>query len=313
MYLPYLRGKQFELLALRELCPLMSQHLLKISPIIEPVKNTSALVNCFKSLRSSDINFNVIVNPEVGDMVASTGDILSKIQHLLAGYENFQFAIIIGQTTDFDRLFYTFEQLDFPNPRFTYIHNEMAPNIEKIQADFGSLGPTRFNVFNFTKTSRRYPRDFEQTTRVTLEDYFSSLSKNSAYLPQNDSHFSDEYRFYKEEGYAGFGDFLTIGDVYIDSGRLPWAVAIHISYLDFSTGNVRIKHFVSDTNDDQTDVAGKFSEANSKLVAWCDAKNIHTVAVNKFRELLRKDHFPGLGTVKKLSIMNHIELMLGLI
>lgn len=290
----------------------MSASFQKISPIIEPVKNTSALINCFKSLRASDINFNVIVNPEVGDMVAKTGDILSKIGHLLSGYDNFQFAIIIAQTTDFDRLFHTFQELQFPNPRFTYIHNEMAPNIQSIQADFGTLGSTLFNVFNFKKTSRRYPRAFEQSTRVSLEDYFPSLPKNSAYLPQDDSHFSDEYRFYKEEGYAGFGDFLTIGDQYVDSGRLPWAVAIHISYAD-ANRNIRIKHFVSDTNDDQTDVAGKFAEANTKLVAWCDTNEINTLAVNKFRDLLKRGHFPGLGTIKKLSIMNHIELVLGLI
>ena len=44
MYFPYLRGRQFELLALRELAnqKLLGEHII---PIIEPVKLSSTLVN----------------------------------------------------------------------------------------------------------------------------------------------------------------------------------------------------------------------------------------------------------------------------
>lgn len=71
-----------------------------------------------------------------------------------------------------------------------------------------------------------------------------------------------------------------------------------------------VKHFVSDSNQDVSDIGGKFSEAIHKLVTWCNQNNINTKAVEVFKDLEARGHFPGLGTLKKLSIMNHIELII---
>ena len=49
MYFPYLRGKQFELIALRETTEILAEHSLKISPLIEPVKNSSTLKQLSKN------------------------------------------------------------------------------------------------------------------------------------------------------------------------------------------------------------------------------------------------------------------------
>ena len=47
---------------------------------------------------------------------------------------------------------------------------------------------------------------------------------------------------------------------------------------------------------------------------WCNEQNIReTLAISQFKELNSTGHFPGLGSLKKLSIMNHIELVLNLI
>ena len=46
-----------------------------------------------------------------------------------------------------------------------------------------------------------------------------------------------------------------------------------------------MKHFVSDSNDDTSDVAGKFEEALEKLVLWCKAEKFKTSAVDSFKEL----------------------------
>ena len=44
MYQPYLRGKQFELIGIKELTPeILSLNKLKVSLIIEPVKDSSTL------------------------------------------------------------------------------------------------------------------------------------------------------------------------------------------------------------------------------------------------------------------------------
>ena len=66
---------------------------------------------------------------------------------------------------------------------------------------------------------------------------------------------------------------------------------------------------MSDSNDDISDPANKFYEALTKLVEWNKTKNLNTKAINTFLEMYESQTYPGLGVVKKLSIMHHIELM----
>jgi hypothetical protein len=162
-------------------------------------------------------------------------------------------------------------------------------------------------------TSKRYHRNFDKNTLVELDDYFKAQTKNSDYLQVNESSFSEEHLYYKEEGFIGFSDFLAIGEEYSETGFLPYAVAIHLSYAKTKADKIRIKHFVSDSNDDQSDIAGKFKEALDKLISWCDKESYDSIAVGEFRKLFDNRHFPGLGTLKKLSLMNHIDLVLKLI
>ena len=105
---------------------------------------------------------------------------------------------------------------------------------------------------------------------------------------------------------------LTIGDSFSEGGFLPYAVVIHLTYIDVYN-KLRIRHFVSDSNQDSTDIGGKFSEALDKLIKWVNENNLSTQAIQEFKDLYRKGHFPGLGSVKKLSIMHHIELLLNII
>ncbi len=310
MYFPYLRGKQFELLALRELSSLMSENNVKISPLIEPIKISTTLLTTISELVSSEVNFSLIVNPTVGDSKNRSEAIIAAIAPHLEGYRNFQIGILIEQDTPYQSIIEILN--DFKPYSFTFVHNEIEDNIVSIQEAFNKIAPIVNNVINFKKTSRRYYRNFPAETRVSLEDYFHALPRNADYLKQNESQFSEEHKFFKEDGYKGFSDFLTVGESYSESGFAPYAVAIHISYTD-SSGRIKVVHFVSDSNDDYFDPAGKFAEANRKLVAWCDEKELDTLAINEFRHLNEIGHFPGLGTIKKLSIMNHIEVVLNLI
>lgn len=66
MYFPFIRGKQFELNALRELAPLLNNKIYK--PIIEPVrKNLLPLVRTIKELNENNIIPIIIINPNLGD------------------------------------------------------------------------------------------------------------------------------------------------------------------------------------------------------------------------------------------------------
>ena len=65
MYLPYLRGRQNELLCLRELLDAgkLSQ---KVIPIIEPVKFSSTLFSTLSKFVEMDHPVIVVRNPKVG-------------------------------------------------------------------------------------------------------------------------------------------------------------------------------------------------------------------------------------------------------
>lgn len=308
MYFPYLRGKQFELIALRELCALFPQQLNKISPVIEPVKASSTLNSTLAELANRNANFNLIINPRVGDLEGQYERIIEIITSSIpAEYNNFQLAVIIDSKTErsIAALIDFVNALDLNYNGITLIHKTEI-NIQNIELLNNQLNIV-YNVIYFSKTSRRYYREFEANTLVSLDDYFEEQSRNADYLNQ-ESDFSKEYRFYIQDGFVGFSDFLTIGDNYSESGFLPRAVAIHLSYLD--NEQIKVKHFVSDSNEDVADIGGKFSEAINKLVNWCNEKKIKTAAIDEFKDLQERGHFPGLGTLKKLSIMNHIELII---
>jgi hypothetical protein len=308
MYFPYLRGKQFELIALREMISIMSENKDKISPVIEPVRNSSTFNITIKELANNNINFNIIVNPKVGDLVNNTGTILDIIKREIPDFNNYQIAIIIDEKTDVEEIISTIKKNDLSFTGLTLIHNSIISNIE----DIIEHNDVVYNLISLQKTSKRYYRKFEDYTRVELDDNFISQQKNSDYLLNEDTFFSEEHLYYKEEGFIGFADYLTIGEPYSESGFLPYAVAIHISYAD-KKNKIRIKHFVSDSNEDTSDIAGKFAEALDKLIDWANSNGINSEAMNIFRDLYKNKHFPGLGSIKKLSIMHHIELVLNLI
>ncbi len=309
MYFPYLRGKQFELIALRELGALMSSKSEKISPIIEPVKDSSTLRSTLKELVQKNINFNFIINPRVGSFINSFEILIKILEENLNGYTNFQLTLIVDKTTQqgiADLIKFT-NQITINHKRYTLIHNsEIGGNsIEQLNASLA----VKYNLIYFSKTSRRYYREFNQDTRVSLDDYFRKLDRNADYLQVPVSDFSEEYKFYTDDNFVGFSDFLTIGDIYSESGFLPRAVAIHLSYID--QDKIKIRHFTSDSNQDSSDIGGKFAEALQKLVNWCNETNItETEGIRIFKELHNRGHFPGLGSIKKISTINHIELVI---
>jgi hypothetical protein len=312
MYFPFLRGKQFELIALRESGYLLAKNKTKISPIIEPVKDSTTFKTAIGDLKKGNINFTIVVNPKVGDLQSSTSAILTLLAKELDGYKNFQLGIILTGKENHKNLITTLKKYNSILHGLTLIHYSTYENIGDIVGDYSLVVPVKYNVVHFGKTSRRYYRNFDSATIVELDDYFASQQKNSDYKNFDESDFSEEHKFYKKDGFVGFSDFLTIGDNYSESGFLPYAVAIHLSYAD-SNHKIKVKHFVSDSNDDTSDVAGKFEEALEKLISWCKTEKFRTTAVESFKQLHESGHFPGLGTIKKLSIINHIEVVLKLI
>ncbi|WP_338149308.1 sce7725 family protein [Acinetobacter modestus] len=109
----------------------------------------------------------------------------------------------------------------------------------------------------------------------------------------------------------GFGDYTITGSGFTENGGPAYVVAIHLSYIDNKRYNEKyIRHYLS--FDDKTSKKGpdKFRHALNLLVNELDFKKfnyIESEGVIGFRDLNQRKHFPGLGQVKKLSIMHHIQ------
>lgn len=303
MYFPYLRGRQFELLALREL---MENDGIgdKIIPIVEPVKPSATLLKTFQTFIDAEREIAVILNPKVGDFcdeLAAMHEEGSKTAKDLLEILHADGGIIQSYIMDDDVLSGIKKQYD--KNQYLIIN----PERDSLSA-FLTAYEDELPRFTLIPEDRAFKRSVSDG-RVLLEDHFKKKPRNIDYIGCEDEFFSEEHLYYSEEGSAGFADYSIVGKEFNESGFAPVAVAIHIVYFD-EEDRLRIHHFVSDSNEGIEDPAGKFGEALDKLVKWCSAHNVETtLGLKGFYDCYKSGRYPGLGTVKKLSIMHHLELV----
>lgn len=314
MYFPYLRGKQYELLALKELSGLLGEQQ-KVIPIIEPVRSPdgSGLDRCLTALLDASVDFVLVVNPSVGELRSTF--VAAELERYLSEQDrsrNWNLGLLIDERSDVEPLINNYRNQLAAERRLTLIHNGIADQLGELPTLTADLH-REFDVID-DRWRRRYFHNLLTTSRgVTLRDGFPGEERNAAYLSKEESMFTDDHLFFAEENWFGFSDYLTIGEPYADGGFTPRAVAIHWTYEPHPDGPVMIRHFTSESNGDTSNVGGKFLEAARKLVAFLDAQDIHTQAAEVLRAHVTDSTYPGLGIVKKLSIQNHLELMSGIL
>lgn len=304
MYYPYFRGKQFELIAIRESASLIADF--DFVPIVEPVRaSLGGLEKTLESLADSRAQAVVVVNPRYGDHRRNYESILALLDQGYRDNEAINAGILLTNETSLEEVQFLAQK--FSAPSTTLIH----AGFTDYRALLASLvsNPMRFrNVFLEGQVSRLYRKHFLGKPRILVSDGFVQM-KNADYPPVEA--FSDLHVTYSEEGMDGYGDFLTVGDNYSEGGGPAYAVAIHLTFIDPDQDDeMFIYHFKSDTNDTPIDPAGKFAQALAKLMCKLDSRDSHlleTSAVVEFRELSERSHFPGLGYIKKLSIKHHLE------
>lgn len=296
MYFPYLRGRQYDLLALKELSQrnLISKEIL---PVIEPVKMSSTLKGTLQAYADKALRLAIVLNPTVGDL--SEEDVVSLHEQL---NDKIIPAVIMNESTE--HVVNGILQQGFPKNNILVILNE-RDYVDDYKRIFGTVEP----LYTLLPDERALKRTVTQK-KVLFEDKFNKMSKNADYAKNEDEFFSEDHLFYLDEGYDGFGDYSIIGKNYDESGFAPRAVAIHIVYFDLEN-NLRVHHFVSNSNYGIEDIAGKYYEAVSKLQEWyADGhESQRTLALSVLLEHANTGYFPGLPTIKKLSIMHHIELV----
>ena len=306
MYHPYFRGKQFELIAIRETAALLAGS--GFVPIIEPVRETlNGLGRTLNAICESGGNAIVIVNPYHGDHADDGAGITALLKKDFLNQPGITAGLLLKEDITPDAAFDLYEQHVEHAP--TFIHagfTEAKVLAERLGDDLESTQ----HVFFEKHCGKLYRKHFKGSKRILLRDGFQRR-RNADHPPIEE--FSDLHVTYNEEDMDGFGDFLIVGDEYIEGGGPAYAVAIHLTFIDPDKDDVMyINHFVSTTKDTPTDPAGKFAEALDKLIAELKSgtsKLIESDAIKEFRDLHAKHHFPGLGHVKKLSMKHHIETL----
>lgn len=315
MYFPYLRGRQNELLCLRELLD-AGKLSSKVIPIIEPVKFSSTLFSTLTKFIEMGHQVIVIRNPEVGSFRKESGDMIKniekesdekkkeKIRKTLEGYK---------------------EVWNNPQIQKAYLVDDDVISMVRGK----KLDAKDVVMINIKKGNYRYyeeygeeiigkytvvPKggDFEDIIEddiIILEDSYRKAKRNIDYIENPDELFSRNHIVYKKRGFVGFSDFSMVGNDFDESGFAPLAIAIHIMYFG-NRDELKIHHFVSESNESISDPARKFEEAMNKLVNWENFDIIpKTIGLDNLIECYNIGKFPGLGVIKKYSLMHHIQMM----
>lgn len=305
MYLPYLRGKQFELIAVREFAK-EHPHNQYIIPVIEPVKSTfNSLTTAIKDMFENELRFSLVLNPIDGDFKRIRKEILSEISILDGNKTNWIPALICSSNEEGDSILSYIKSKDLHNVMLIYKNG-----IELDDAKMTFLSNPRISfIVNGDANSRITMRKLRtlQKNIIRLDSCFIERPRNIDYLNIPEEKFTEEHRFYQDDHFYGISDYTALPKDFIDGGMLPYAVAIHMTY-EKNSDEIYVRHFVSDTNDDQSNIQRKFFEAASKLKNFFSNKQ-KTPAIEALIQLLDDEKYPGLGVIKKLSIRNHMELM----
>lgn len=306
MYHPYLRGKQYELILLRENAKLIKDA--SMVPVIEPVKkNLTALNKAIDELIKQNVSFVLIINPSKGDFKNNPLLIEEEIiNSTLADYDNF----CIGYIVDAESSLIDVKDFlkRFTNKEIAFLHNgyPKAKELAEITTQFDNV---KKHIFLDEQILYRRAFKKEGIERVLIRDGFIKQIRGKDY-PDNEA-FSELHLTYSEMELQGFGDFLIAGNGYSESGGPAYTVAIHLTYLD-EDELMNIYHFKSDRNDTPTDPAGKFVEALNKLIVEVEKKGSPVYqgeAYRQYKKFYNEGHYPGLGFVKKLSMQHHIEVL----
>lgn len=315
MYFPYLRGRQNELLCLRELLD-AGKLSSKVIPIIEPVKFSSTLFSTLTKFIEMGHQVIVIRNPEVGSFRKELGDMIKniekesdekkkeKIRKTLEGYK---------------------EVWNNPQIQKAYlVDDDVISMVREKKIDAKDVV-----MINIKKGNYRYyeeygeeiigkytvvPKggDFEDIIEddiIILEDSYRKAKRNIDYIENPDELFSRNHIVYKKRGFVGFSDFSMVGNDFDESGFAPLAIAIHIMYFG-NRDELKMHHFVSESNESISDPARKFEEAMNKLINWENFDIIpKTIGLDNLIECYNIGKFPGLGVIKKYSLMHHIQMM----
>lgn len=293
MYYPILRGKQFELIALRELAEYLTPDL--ICPVIEPVRNNMGpLSKTIDTLASYGIQPIVIINPCIGDFSKAEANLLQ------IALEKKNFTPCIKAKSPADLSILEGGQLTIDKCAIFIENSVDKAFIEEISQ------ASRI----FVNKEKVHPGALSRLKNVVLfGDFFDKKIRNADYKAE--SFYSSLHTEWKSYSNAiGFGDYTILSEEYSEAGGPAYVVTVHLSYINHDEFDAMyVRHFSSFNDDSPANPGGKFKSALEKVFEYIDHNPKSFTETLGLRELLdlRGSPFPGLGQVKKYCMKHHIE------
>ena len=303
MYFPVMRGKQNELLALQELASFVSHQNFK--PIIEPVRNNfRPLLKTIKALNQYNIIPLVIINPCMGDFEDKDSNLINALENNSLKLD-INFIPCVKIKTSAEDYKNIFDSIDFKkfSEKAVYIYDDIDRDKTNLLAQINYLIIKRSTPIEIIEQLKNF-------NIVLMDDPFKKRKKNADY--GDNSFFSDLHISFKKfySNVIGFGDYTIVGDNYSENGGPAYVVTIHLSYIDEKNDFMYVMHFSSEYDKTPTNPGGKFIQALEKFVQLSNSdKNpfIKTNGMQTLESLYIDKHYPGLGVIKKISMMHHIE------
>jgi hypothetical protein len=305
MYYPFLRARQFELISIRELAV---EHSIQgsIIPVLEPVKESiSNLTLANKALLDHGQKAYLILNPLVGEMPGDSETFSSYFVSL----ETSGFLPAFHYTNNADFITGLIAKHGFADCMLVCYSSFTDDAALRDLCASGSVSHIMVLEPQKNRSLDRYIKTLNKNY-IRLDDVFEKQEKNADFLNITAHKFSEEHLYYQEDGYQGFSDFTVLPSGFIEGGSTPRAVVIHLTYINAQEENqVWIRHFTSETNDSIANVQGKFAEAAIKAIGFCNNLSLNNSAIQELKNYYDERRYPGLGTVKKISIKNHLLIV----
>ena len=302
-YYPYFRGERYEISTLRDFFE-GKESKQQIFPIIEPVRKDFKDIKKLINDIPEDYFIYILANPSVGECVNTDFRELFNLEKSTVGsWEYFscdktkvRYAWNISENENIPAWI---QESVFP---IAIVDKNINTNIEDI---------TIFDkyVVSTDMIWQVQSQILEQNKIIVLQDTFKKKERNAEYCDTPEYIFT---RFHLFDSYAGYSDYLTIGSTYSNGGFTPRSVAIHWTYcISNKYDTIYAKSFASERNlGERIGIGDKFNEAAGKLINYFKDKQIYkTESYIELKNRYDQDRYPGLGLLKKYSMLNHLDIV----
>lgn len=297
MYFPYLRGKQEEILAVRD-AGFLSELTV---PIFEPTSISDRNLKRWHRAIQAGRRFAIITNSDNGSPgpPPSEDEVHGSIDNLPPEGVFPALEIRPNTTTGLIRSFAD----RFRGRTCVVVHRNHLYTMSQLARHLDPLADLVVHALVDGRVPREVLRGLPAQGKVLLRDGFEAKARNAEYPPR--SYFDDLLYTFADEGFGGFGDFTIVGDRFRKGGGPANAIALHLTEITPTT--VLTHHFVSSPPHVRTAPQDKYFSALRRLLEHTENEpQFDTVGVNAFRGA---GDYPGLGKPKRWSILHHLEII----